>query len=242
MGVRVPRTCSRPPLERVNLEELHQRLLQDALAIGNSFPLVITGGYAVKAHGLVDRPSRDVDVATDSGVPMGSIVDTVIEGLTKRGWEIDVIGIDPLSARLMAIDPASGERCEFDILKEAFGRPPEITPYGPVLALDDVIGTKVRALASRGLPRDLIDIHAASALRSIHELESLGRRHGREDDFSLEGLKARLDGAEWYDDQAFEEYGLTTENIAELRAWAQAWSDDINRRIYETSLDEDDLP
>jgi Nucleotidyl transferase AbiEii toxin, Type IV TA system len=226
----------------VNFKELHQRLLQDALAIGNSFPLVITGGYAVQAHGLVDRPSRDVDVATDSGVPMESIVAAMIEGLTERGWKIDVIGIDPFSARLMATDPANGERCEFDILKEVFGRPPEMTPYGPVLGLDDVIGTKVRALAGRGLPRDLIDIHAASALRSIYELESLGRRHARDDDFSLDGLKARLDGAGWYDDQAFEEYGLTGESIAQLRAWALAWSDDINRRIYQASLDEDELP
>jgi hypothetical protein len=142
----------------VNLNELRRRLPQDALAIGNPFPLVITGGYAVQAHGLVDRPSRDVDVATDSDVPMGTIAAAMMEGLTERGWEMDVIGIDPLSARLMATDPRTGQRCEFDILKEAFGRPPERTPYGLVLALDDVIGTKVRALAGRGLPRDLIDM------------------------------------------------------------------------------------
>jgi nucleotidyltransferase AbiEii toxin of type IV toxin-antitoxin system len=191
---------------------------------------------------LVDRPSRDVDVATDSDVPMEAIVEALIGGLTERGWEIAVIGVDPLSARMMATDLGTGERCEFDILKEAFGRPPEVTPYGPVLALDDVIGTKVRALAGRGLPRDLIDIHAAALTRSIPELESLGRRHARDDDFSLEGLAARIDGAAWYDDQAFAEYGLAEETIASLRAWAQAWSDDINRRIYHMNFDEDDLP
>jgi hypothetical protein len=204
----------------VNLTELHRRLLNDALEIGNSFPLVITGGYAVQAHHLVDRFSRDIDVATDTEVPMDAIVVAMTEGLTSRG--------------------CTGEWCELDILKEAFGGPPENTPYGPVLALDDVIGTKVRALADRGLPRDLIDIHAASAQRSNVELEALGRRHAREGDFGLEGLKARLDGAEWYDDEAFAEYGLYEKDIAHLRAWAQAWSDDINRRLYQVVIDEDD--
>ena len=33
-------------------------------------------------------------------------------------------------------------------------------------------------------------------------------------------------------DQAFTEYGLTDQEIADLRRWAQAWSDDINRRLY----------
>jgi hypothetical protein len=39
----------------MNLNALHRRLLQDVLEIGNAFPFVITGGYAVQAHGLVDR-------------------------------------------------------------------------------------------------------------------------------------------------------------------------------------------
>jgi hypothetical protein len=34
---------------------------------------------------------------------------------------------------------------------------------------------------------------------------------------------------------------LSDDEIADLRRWAQAWSDDINRRLYaETYVDEDD--
>jgi len=189
----------------MNLNDLHRRLLQDVLEIGNAFPLVITGGYAVQAHRIVDRFSRDIDMATDSVATMEAIVATVVDGLIGRGWRVEVIGIDPHGARMMTTDPGSGEQCELDVLRESFSSPPEITPYGPVLALDDVIGTKVRALAGRGLPRDLIDIHAASRLRTTAELEALGRRHAWEDEFSLEDLKFRLDGAGWYDDQAFAE-------------------------------------
>ena len=224
----------------MNLNDLHRRLLQDVLEIGNAFPLVITGGYAVQAHHIVDRFSRDIDMATDSMVTMDAIVATVVDGLAGRGWRVEVIGVDPHGARMMTTDPGSGEQCELDILRESFSRPPEKTPYGLVLALDDVIGTKVRALAGRGLPRDLIDIHAASQLRTITELEALGRRHAWEDEFSLQDLKYRLDGADWYDDQAFAEYGLTPQKISDLRRWAQSWSDDINRRLYtETYVDDE---
>jgi predicted nucleotidyltransferase component of viral defense system len=226
----------------MNLNALHRRLLRDVLEIGNTLPLVITGGYAVQAHGLVDRFSRDIDMATDSMASMESIVATVVDGLVSRGWSVEVIGTDHHGARMMATDPGSGEQCELDVLRESFSRPPETTPYGRVLALDDVIGTKVRALAGRGLPRDLIDIHAASRLRTTTELEALGRRHAWEDEFSLEDLKFRLDGADWYDDQAFSEYGLADQEIGDLRRWAQAWSDDLNRRLYtgNPSDDEDD--
>jgi Nucleotidyl transferase AbiEii toxin, Type IV TA system len=224
----------------VNLNVLHRRLMQDVLEIGNSLPLVITGGYAVQAHQLVDRLSRDIDVATDSDIPMEDIAAAVVAGLTARGWGVCIIGVDPRSARMTATDPASGEQCELDILKEAFSEPPAVTPYGPVLALYDVIGTKVRALAGRGLPRDLIDIHAASQLCSNIELESLGRRHAWDEEFSLTELKARLDGAEWYDDQAFAEYGLSAVQITDLRRWALEWSDDILRRTNAETYEEDD--
>lgn len=179
-------------------------------------------------------------MATDSAATMEAIVTVMMDGLTGRGWAIELIGVDHHGARMMTTDPVSGEQCELDILRESFSRPPETTPYGPVLALDDVIGTKVRALAGRGLPRDLIDIHAASRLRTARELESLGRRHAWDDEFSLEDLKFRLDGADWYDDQAFAEYGLTEQVIADLRRWAQAWSDDINRRLYAEAAVEDE--
>jgi hypothetical protein len=61
----------------MNFTNLHRRLLRDLLEVGSDFPLVITGGYAVQAHGLVDRASRDLDVATQSPISMDAIVSAV---------------------------------------------------------------------------------------------------------------------------------------------------------------------
>ncbi|AWZ08261.1 MULTISPECIES: nucleotidyl transferase AbiEii/AbiGii toxin family protein [unclassified Streptomyces] len=216
----------------MKLSDLHRRLLAAVIDIGAPYPLVITGGYAVQAHGLVEHLSQELDVATENPAPMAEIAAGLEQGLTSRGWQVRVIAVDPLSARLMAVDPATGEECEVDVLKEHFWNPPALSAYGPVLTLDSVIGTKVRALADRGAARDFIDVHAASRHRTTADLERLGERHGR-DEFRLQGLRDRLTGADRADDYEFAAYGLTEDDIAELRTWARRWADDLDQRLHD---------
>ncbi|MFJ6572297.1 nucleotidyl transferase AbiEii/AbiGii toxin family protein [Streptomyces sp. NPDC091292] len=223
----------------MNLTDLHRRLLTDVLNVGTPYPLALTGGYAVQAHGLVDRLSQDLDVATENPEAMETIAATVRTGLEQRGWSVRTLETDPLSARLIVTDPGSGEECEVDVLKEALWRPPVRTEHGLVLSLEDVIGTKVRALADRGLARDLIDVRAAADLRSRAELEEVGRRHAR-DTFELVELQARLTGADWIDDTEFAAYGLDDQAISDLRRWAQEWADDIAERLAELSSPEEE--
>lgn len=216
----------------MKLPPLHERLLADIIDLGSPYPLVLTGGYAVQAHGLVERFSRDLDVATENPAPMHEIVASLTTGLTERGWQTTHVQTDPLSARFLVTDPATREECEVDVLKEAFWAPPTQTPYGPVLSLDDVIGTKVRALADRGTVRDLIDVQAASRHRSLADLESLGRRRAQ-DEFSLADLRDRLTGADWYEDEDYTAYGLTSRQIADLKAWALEWATDLGERLHD---------
>ncbi|MEU3223934.1 nucleotidyl transferase AbiEii/AbiGii toxin family protein [Streptomyces sp. NPDC006976] len=218
----------------MKLPPLHESLLADIIDLGAPYPLVLTGGYAVQAHGLVERFSRDLDVATENPAPMHEIVASLTTGLTERGWRTTHVQADPLSARFLVTDPATGEECEVDVLKEAFWAPPAQTPYGPVLSLDDVIGTKVRALADRGTVRDLIDVQAASRHRSLADLESLGRRRAH-DEFSLADLRDRLTGADWYEDEDYTAYGLTPRQVAEIKTWAVEWATDLGERLHDES-------
>lgn len=55
------------------MPELHTRLLADVIALGSPYPLVLTGGYAVRAHRLVNHPSQALDVATENPAPMADI-------------------------------------------------------------------------------------------------------------------------------------------------------------------------
>lgn len=222
----------------MKMPDLHARLLADVLALGSPFPLVLTGGYAVQAHRLLERVSQDLDVATESATPMEEIAQAVRDGLTERGWQVADVEIAPLSARFQVADPLTGDVCEVDVLKEVFWRPLAHTAYGPVLGEEDVIGTKVRALADRGAARDFLDVYAASRRWTTTDLEEFGRRHAR-GRFSPEDLQSRLAGADWIDDAEFSAYGLDESAMAALRAWAQVWSDDLARRLHHDEADRD---
>ncbi|MFE9448867.1 nucleotidyl transferase AbiEii/AbiGii toxin family protein [Streptomyces sp. NPDC006739] len=217
--------------------EPHLRLLTDALAAPLS--LALAGGYALQAHGLLERPHRNVDFATESAEPMPRIARILTEALTARGREVSVQDTDPLSAHLSVTDPTSGTPCDLALHKETLWSPPVLTPYGPTLALEDAVGTKIRALYDRGLAVDLIDARAAAARFPCPRLEELARRHAR-DDFDLPTLQTRLEGGDYYPDSSFTAYGLTEDEITGLRAWALAWSTDIAERLLEEGASPDE--
>ncbi|MFE9774049.1 nucleotidyl transferase AbiEii/AbiGii toxin family protein [Streptomyces sp. NPDC005931] len=217
----------------------HERLPGDLLAVGAPYGILLAGGDAVRAHGLVDRPSRGVDLATEHPAGMDVIAGALRAGLEARGWVVSGVEVDPLAARLVVSDADAGERCEVDVRKEVLWRPPAGTRAGPALSLEDLVGTTVRTLADRGLPRDLIDVHAAADRWSRPELEELGRRHAP-DTFDLTELQARLTGTDWLDDGEFRAHGLDGRAIEELRRWAQEWADDIAERLVEGEAPEEE--
>lgn len=149
-----------------------------------------------------------------------------------RGWLVQTRETEPLSAQFLVTDAATEQEYDVGVHKEVLWRPPVLTELGPVLSLDDLVGTRVRDLADRGLARDLVDVHAASARWSHPELEELGRRHAP-DTFDLSDLQARLTGTDWIDDRAFTVHGLEVSAVAGLRRWAQEWADDIAERLIE---------
>ncbi|MFI1958743.1 nucleotidyl transferase AbiEii/AbiGii toxin family protein [Streptomyces althioticus] len=217
----------------LGVDAVHERLTADLLAVGTPYGLVLAGGEAVRAHGLVDtRVSEGVDLATEHAADMSEIAGAVRTGLEARGWPVEAPVADPLAARLVVGDEETGARWRVDLRKEVLWRPPVTTGAGPALSLEDLVGTRVRALADRGLPRDLVDVHAAADRWSPAELEQLGRRHAP-DTFDLTELLSRLTGTEWLDDLGFRAQGLDAPEIEELRRWALAWAEDIAERLVE---------
>ena len=46
------------------MDSLHERLARLALSAAGDYGFCLAGGYAVQAHGFLDRPSEDVDLFT----------------------------------------------------------------------------------------------------------------------------------------------------------------------------------
>lgn len=61
----------------------HKALVDAALPVCARYGLAVAGGYAVKAHGLVTRPSEDIDFATGTAAPMEEIVAALAAALDK---------------------------------------------------------------------------------------------------------------------------------------------------------------
>ncbi|MER6783435.1 hypothetical protein ABT330_02020 [Streptomyces sp. NPDC000658] len=225
----------------MDLLEPHLRLLAEVF--GEAPPgasWTLAGGYALQAHELLRRPHDNVDLATESAEPMPVLAGALVAALTSRGGhEVTLRDSDPLSAHLSVRDRGTDTDLRLALHKETFWSPPVLTSYGPTLSLPDAVGTKTRALYDRGLAVDLIDARAAAARFTHPDLEELGRRHAR-DDFDLPTLQARLTGTDHYPDSAFTWYGLAADDIADLRAWAQAWSTDIAERLLEEGASPDE--
>lgn len=172
--------------------------------------LGIAGGYAVKAHGLVE----------------------------PAGFAVQVLGADGRKGHLLVAFPMGGTY-RVDVLKEPLNYPIVWMEFGPVIALADAVALKMGALHDRALPRDVLDAHGASSRFTRTELIAACRA-ALDDEFSLEMLRDQLAFASTYPDEAFTRYGARPELIAEVKAWALNWSTDIGLDMAEAEPWSDD--
>ncbi|MFF1721064.1 hypothetical protein [Streptomyces sviceus] len=91
----------------------------------------------------------------------------------------------------------------------------------------------MRTLLDRGLPQDVIDVHAACRYFSVVELEQLCEVDPVE-------LRERLESVVWVSDDEFAAYGLSPQEITDLRQWALDWEADLGLRILEEYDEEHD--
>jgi len=208
------------------VDDFHRLLAQIGFHAGDDLGLVLAGGYAIAEYHLTSRPSRDVDFATASPLPLPQITDRLAEAYRATGFEVTVVESTQRMARMEVHDQT--RVCEVDLLKEAIG-PPARMSVGPVLAIEDAVGLKMRALHDRTTHRDFIDVQAAAAAGySVQDLERFGRRHTP--DFAVADLADRLGAVVDLNDRGFAAYGLDEEAIGELRSWAAGWEANLRAR------------
>lgn len=140
----------------------HALLVQTALPVCVEYGLAVAGGYAIKAHGLVERPSEDIDFATTADASIEEILSALAGAYREAGLEVQVLDVDLRKGHLLVSFPISGTY-RVDVMKEPLNHPPALMGFGPVIALPDAVALKMGALHDRGLPRDLLDVHGAAA-------------------------------------------------------------------------------
>ena len=119
--------------------------------------------------------------------------------------------------------------------------PPVSLSVGPVLHIDDAVGSKVAAVAGRGLARDFVDVAAALGRYSRAELMRLAflRDPGLQVADFADAVR-RLDRLRSDD---FAGYGLDGPAVAQLRKRFDAWPRDAaedkeGQAAHRTAADE----
>jgi Nucleotidyl transferase AbiEii toxin, Type IV TA system len=213
------------------LDELHRRVATIALRVANRYGFALGGGNALIAHGLITRPTQDVDLFTNEEAGVEAAAGSVEAALRNAGFETEREDTaDGLSEMFEGMDDglaewtvtaSDGQQIMLQMAYFDRTRQPVTMDVGPVLSLEDVVGGKVCALAGRAEPRDYIDTAAALKRYSIQDAIRLARRldPGLEDrDFA--DAARRLD--QW-GDGIFAPFGLDAADIARLRAAFADW-------------------
>jgi Nucleotidyl transferase AbiEii toxin, Type IV TA system len=213
------------------VSDLHREVAAVALRAAARHGFALGGGNALIAHGVINRPTEDVDLFTDREHGVAAAADAVEAALRAAGYSAQR---QDKAAGLAEVFEGMGDGlAEWIITTEGRemmlqmayfdrGRQPVLMEFGPVLDLDDVLGGKVAALASRAAERDYIDVAAALARGySVAHLTGLALTLDpglTAEDFADAGQRLDRLG-----DDRFARYGLTQEDVTRLRERFAAW-------------------
>jgi Nucleotidyl transferase AbiEii toxin, Type IV TA system len=144
------------------MDSLHERLARLALSAAGDYGFCLAGGYAVQAHGFLDRPSEDVDLFTTSAAEeqFPEALTTVIAAYKGDGLDVSTTAEGPGFARLQVTDPTTRATAKVELGIDWRAHQPVTLAIGPVLHPDDAVANKVCALFSRAQARDYIDVDA----------------------------------------------------------------------------------
>ncbi|HEY1644534.1 MAG TPA: nucleotidyl transferase AbiEii/AbiGii toxin family protein [Streptosporangiaceae bacterium] len=211
--------------------KLHGQVATIALSVAARRGFALGGGNALMAHGVIDRMTQDVDVFSDESDAVAAVAGEVEAALQAAGLRTERRDQDSGLADLFyglgdglaewIVTAPGGEQMMLQLAYFDRARKPVIMEFGPVLDLEDVVGGKVCALASRAEPRDYLDTAAALDRYTIAEMIRFARRLDpglTDEDFADAGQ--RLDR---WGDGVFAVFGLGPRDVASLRDRFAAW-------------------
>ncbi len=208
------------------MDPFHQRLTRVALAAAGQYGFCLAGGYAVAAHGFVNRRSEDVDLFTTMAAERDfpAAVEAVVLALKNDGLDATITLNAGTFARVEVSDLATGEKTKLELGVDWRAHPPTRLEIGPVLHPDDAVANKMCALFGRAEMRDYIDVDGvlSSGRYRLDELLRLAADH--DPGFDATMFAEALAAARRLADSAFVPYGLTETEAAALRERLVGWS------------------
>ncbi|WP_045746536.1 nucleotidyl transferase AbiEii/AbiGii toxin family protein [Actinoplanes rectilineatus] len=217
------------------MDPRHRELAEIALrAAGTGYGLALADGYAVREHGMGDRPSGDVDLFTDwqRRADFPAVADLVIQALADNGFQVEIDARAETFARLLVTraDEHDTEPQKVELAADWRAHPPVIMSIGPVLHPDDAVGNKMAALYGRAVARDFLDIDAVltsgrySAENLIRLAESADPGFDRATFADVLGAIGQIS------DAAFAAYGTGPTAVQHMRRRFAQWQSELRQQ------------
>lgn len=138
------------------LSELHRRVATVALRVATRYGFALGGGNALIAHGLITRPTQDVDLFTNEAAGVEAAAGSVETALQAAGFaaerEDNAAGLADIFEGMgdglaeWTVTAPDGQRMMLQLAYFDRTAQPVTMDVGPVLSLEDVVGGKVCAL------------------------------------------------------------------------------------------------
>ncbi len=115
------------------MDPFHERLARVGLAALAEYGFALAGGYAVQAHGILDRPSEDIDLFTTlaSEARFAEAVRVAAAAFAADGLSVEVLVENPGFARLLVIDASGGRSSKVELGIDWRQYPPTTLDIGP---------------------------------------------------------------------------------------------------------------
>lgn len=206
-------------------EHFQQLVTKRLLAALLHTDFVLAGAGAMKAHGLIVRPTYDIDLFTRPNEDRDAVreaANRAIEILTADGYGVQVVRSSESFVRLQL--EADNCQLEIDFAVNWRADPPAQLSVGPVLSERDAVAGKLSAVYSRGEIRDFLDLDAIrmSGRYSDDVLLALGREHDNGFDPLL--FAQQLARVSRLNPDMAKQYGFETSEFSEMQRRTMTWA------------------
>ncbi|MEU6206261.1 nucleotidyl transferase AbiEii/AbiGii toxin family protein [Micromonospora musae] len=213
-----------------HLHDFYREVARVALTAAGPHRFVLGGGVAWAAHGLVTRPTEDVDLFADVEGAAAAAAAGVRTALEDAGFAVDDADPDSDLGDLFDgydrdlkdfVVSRDGRQIRLSLARLDRHRSPVVMDLGPVMDVRDLMANKIAALVNRREVRDYIDVSAALEHYGVTELLELARQV----DPALDPEDVRAAGRylDRIPEQRFARYGLDATAVARVRDRLRAW-------------------
>ena len=189
-------------------------------AAGAHSGFALAGSGAIREHGLIDRPTEDVDLFTVQ--EFGPALDRIVHNLHEAGYKIDVHERRDSFARLSALG-SDGVAIELDLGVDWRAQDPVMLDIGPVLSPDDAVGNKTAALFSRGEARDYLDVDRIRRSGQYTDERLLELAERADPGFDRKWFAHRLLAVDRLQQREVEPYGVTPPQLEDIKTRCRSW-------------------